>query len=217
MAQKSCMILSVWWTPTFSTTVRKSPGVSWAFIFSHFSIISTVWSTPWWASNKQERWRNKITVKEKLENKRRHKPLVSPCILTFLALGFGSLTLDKAWRTIWMNVNFFEKASFRLYHCTPDTAVGQPDEILKDWNAGVCVAFDPLYNLTIFLKGWIFPTLLLIIQSLHSLWISKRLGTGKWKIMSVFFDFDNVLKAGLFCIWKLWHQTVTLIVLQDMG
>lgn len=67
------------------------------------------------------------------------------------------------------------------------------------------------------LKGWIFPTLLLIIQSLNSLWISKHLGTGKWKIMSVFFDFDNVLKAGLFCIWKLWHQTVTLIVLQEMG
>lgn len=113
--QRSCTILSVWWTPTFSIIARRSPGVSWAFICCLSSIISTgkciftvfwircclirfqwrlldllwcctrlqksntitfsflpifficrhglfpaeVWSTPWWASNRQGIWRNK--------------------------------------------------------------------------------------------------------------------------------------------------------------
>lgn len=39
----------------------------------------------------------------------------------------------------------------------------------KEDAAGVCVAFDPLYDLTIFLKGWSYPMLVLLIQSLISL------------------------------------------------
>lgn len=39
--QRSCMIQSVWWTPTFSIIARRSPGASWASICSLSSIIST--------------------------------------------------------------------------------------------------------------------------------------------------------------------------------
>lgn len=39
--QRSCMTLLVWWTPTFLTIARRSPGVSWAFIYCLSSIIST--------------------------------------------------------------------------------------------------------------------------------------------------------------------------------
>lgn len=41
MGQRSCMILSAWWTLTFLITARRSPGVSWVFICSLSSIIST--------------------------------------------------------------------------------------------------------------------------------------------------------------------------------
>lgn len=110
--QRSCMIQSVWWTPTFSIIARRSPGASWASICSLSSIISTgkskftvfsvhgclisfqwckscnyiitstifslfffiyclfpaeVWSTPWWASNRQETLRSKTDTEEQME------------------------------------------------------------------------------------------------------------------------------------------------------
>lgn len=40
-APRSCTTPWAWWTPTSSTTARRSPGVSWAFICSLSSIIST--------------------------------------------------------------------------------------------------------------------------------------------------------------------------------
>lgn len=41
MDQRLCMTLSAWWMPTSSTTVRRSPGVNWAFICSLSSITCT--------------------------------------------------------------------------------------------------------------------------------------------------------------------------------
>lgn len=40
-ARRLCTTPWAWWMPTFSTTARRSPGVSWAFICSLSSIIST--------------------------------------------------------------------------------------------------------------------------------------------------------------------------------
>lgn len=53
-------------------------------------------------------------------------------------------------------------------------------------------AFDPDTQFTDISEGLDFPTLLLLIRSLNSLWISKHLGAGKETNTSVTFDFHSV-------------------------
>lgn len=132
MVQRWCTILWAWWTLTFSTTARRSPGASWAFIWSLSSIISTgelelfrpnfmaevsrivfdivwtyfhvvVWSTPWWASNKHVFWG--YERRTGMNSSSLHLYWLSPFCFLF------NLILDKISGAIWMNVH-------RFYHFT---------------------------------------------------------------------------------------------------
>lgn len=178
MVQRWCTILWAWWTLTFSTTARRSPGVSWAFIWSLSSIISTgelellcpnfmaevsrivfdivwtyfhvvVWSTPWWASNKHVFW-----------GYERRTGMNSSSLHLYWLSPFCFLFQSNTGQNKWSNLN--ECASILPFHYPmqlPDRLkdVWKLCEETKNEDTDACDAFDPSYGWTFFLKGWILP------------------------------------------------------------
>lgn len=183
--QRSCTIPSVWWTPTFSIIARRSPGVSWVFICSRSSIISTgkskftifsafsdafricvdvwtsahffiyclglfraeVWSMPWWASNRQEIWRNK-----------RHRVTNGDIntILPITGLGFQPSNFGQNKTNLSDNVNVKVLYMVSLYPRYCCRTAGHIFERLKS-NRGrsrcLCCLWPVMRNNNIFLKG----------------------------------------------------------------
>lgn len=95
--QRSCTTLSVWWTQIFSTTARRSPGVSWASIWSPSSTTCTVWSMPWWASKQSI----KREVKEESRSERQrlkkmlHTPLFLHALINYWPWFIRIMSLDE--------------------------------------------------------------------------------------------------------------------------
>lgn len=126
------------------------------FICCHGLCPAEVWSMPWWASKTKEIWTKKkeISVRKTQKNEWRHQLFLSPCVIPISSLGFQQSDLGQNKKTnLSENVNV---KVLRLLLSGGWTKFWKMEVKQTEEAAGVCVAFDPIYDLLIWRAG-VFP------------------------------------------------------------